>query len=256
MDDSAAVAAAPLLGDKLTGQDPEQFRDETVAGSGMGSSIKSNDSNEEEATSKHSTKLTFRDIVAIQASYSAAANIFQVPSMIGVYGYVLGPIVFALWFGLVYYVAAFVCDVVAASRGRCKHYSDVGFELMGTPGRRIFQAIQLANMLLYIPLALSSAQEALQTIFGKDALGGCTGYWKLIVFGILFVIMQIVKNFKESSSLAYASLGMAFVQACVFAPTLLATNRDWYDKVTSETGQPLDMGPAQPFLHPGSDWWT
>ena len=247
MEDSAAVGAiTSLLGDKPTGLDPEQDLDETVAGS----IIKSNDGDEEGATSKHSTKLTFREIVAIQASYSAAANIFQIPSTIGIYGYVFGPVVFALWFFLEYYIAAFVCDVVAASRGRCKHFSDVGFELMGTPGRRIFQAIQLGNMLFYIPLALESAEQALRTIFGKDTLGGCVGYWKLIVFGILFVIMQVVKNFKESSSLAFASLGMAFLQACVFCPTILSTHRDSYHESS------LYMGPGQPFLHPGADWWT
>ena len=210
-----------------------------------------------EQKKKTESKLTFWEIVAIQASYSAAANIFQIPSMIGTWGYVLGPIVFALWFGLVYFVAAFVCDVVTASKGRCKHYSGVGYELAGNWGSTIFRCVQLVNLILYIPTIVDSAQEALKTIFGPDALGGCDGYWKLIVVGILFVMMQVVKNFKEASWLAYASLAMAFLQACVFAPLILVNTRDEYPTMMSiDSGELLDMGPAQPFLYPDADWWT
>jgi len=222
-----------------------------------GKNLKTNQDNDNNNKRK---QLTFWEIVAIQASYSSAANIFQIPTMIGIWGYVLGPILFGLWFVLVYYIAAFVCDVVAASpHQRCQHYSGVGYELMGQHGRQLFRTVQLVNMLLYIPSVLVSAQEALRTIFGEDSLNGCVGYWKLIVFAILFVILQVVKNFKESSWLAFASLAMAFLQACIFAPILIASQQEEYKDNTllsPDTGEILNKGPAQPFLYPDADWWT
>jgi len=67
--------------------------------------------------------LTFWGIVAIQAAYSTAGGVISMPKIFGTLGYVAGL--------LTYFITAFVCDVVLASKGRCKHFNDVGYELAG-----------------------------------------------------------------------------------------------------------------------------
>lgn len=72
--------------------------------------------------------------------------------------------------------------------------------------------------------------------------------------------MQFVKEFKESSWLAYGSLLCAIVQAFILAPIAIVNGQDNYATMESMDGTALDLGPAQPFLNPdyqgASDWWT
>ena len=100
---------------------------------------------------------------------------------------------------LLYCINAFVCDIVLASGGRCKTLGDVGAKLAGTNGRLVLRGIQLLNMLLYLPTALETIALSLQYIGNKafNHESGCVGYWKLIVFGLLVVLLQAMKSWKS-----------------------------------------------------------
>ena len=141
----------------------------------------------EDVPDRTPSKLTLWEIIAIQASYSSVGGIVVMPFMFGTLGYVLGPIVLALWGLLVYFVATFVCDVVLSSEGRCQEFSDVGYELAGHWGRRVLQVLQLVNLLFYLPTALYTMAMALKPIFPSTYLGGCDGWWIMMAFGLLFV---------------------------------------------------------------------
>jgi hypothetical protein len=178
-------------------------------------------------------KLTFWDITALQAAYSTL-------------GYVLGPIVLALWLLLVYSTAIFVCDVVLASNGRCKHFSDVGYELGGKWGSWTIQILRIAYMLIYLPTSLYTIALSIQAMFPPEYLQGCHGWWILIVFGILFIVLQVVKNFKESAWIAYETLALTIIQSFILIPYGSVSYKDEYTT--------LDLGPSQPFGYPYPEW--
>jgi len=71
---------------------------------------------------------------------------------------------------------------------------------------------------MYLPTEIVTISNSIQAKFGQDCLGGCEGYWKLIVLGILFVLLQLIKHFKESSWLAYGTLSIAIVQSYILNP--------------------------------------
>ena len=200
-------------------------------------------------------KLTLWEITALQAAYSTAGGIVSMPYMFGTFGYVLGPIVLALWLLLVYSIAAFVCDVVLASNGRCKHFSDVGYELGGKWGSWTIQILQIANMLIYLPTSLYTIAISIQAMFPLEYLHGCEGWWILIVSGILFIVSQVVKNFKESAWIAYATLALTITQSFILIPYGLVSHQDEYEtKMSHDTGTSLDLGPSQPFGYPDPEW--
>ena len=175
----------------------------------------------------------------------------MMPYIYGQLGYILGLIVTAVWLILTYLIACFMCDVVISSGGRCKHLPDAGYELGGKWGRRTFQILLYANLLLYLPSALETIAISLQVVFGYpfDGGNGCIGWWKLITFTILFVVVMLVKNWKENSRLAYITVVVVTIKAFVLIPYGLVKYQS--DYMSSD----MNLGPSQPFGNPQPNVW-
>ena len=198
-----------------------------------------------------STRLSFWDIAAIQTSFSTAGVLVMMPYIYGQLGYVLGLIVTAVWLILTYLIACFMCDVVISSDGRCKHLPDAGYELAGKWGRRFFQILLYTNLVFYMPVALETIAISLQVVFGFPFNGGngCIGWWKLITFAILFVVVMLIKNWKESSRVAYITVAVVTLKAFVLIPYGLVKYQS--DYMSSD----MNLGPSQPFGNPQPNVW-
>ena len=197
------------------------------------------------------TGLSFWEIAAIQTSWSTAAVLVMMPYIYGQLGYALALILTSVWLVLTYLIACFMCDVVASSDGRCKHLFDAGYELGGKWGRRILQILQLTNLLFYLPVALETVAISLQVVFGYPFKeNGCIGWWKLITFAILFVVVMLVKTWKESSRLAFITVGVVTLKAFVLIPYGLVRYRS--DYMSSD----MNLGPSQPFGNPQPNVWN
>ena len=166
------------------------------------------------ASSRNDKKLTYWNIVTIQATYSSAGTVVMVPHFIGQWGYVLGPIMLATWMALCYGVACFICDVVLASDGRCRRFSDVGRELGGGTGMRVFQIMQICNLFFYLPNGYFTVVTAFQAMFNNPFNDGegCFGYWLLIVLAIELLLLMALHDFQEASWLLYVSLFVVTVK--------------------------------------------
>ena len=193
-------------------------------------------------------KLRYWDIVVIHATYSTAGGIVVMPYMFGQLGYVLGPIVLGLWMFLLYCINAFVCDIVLASGGRCKTLGDIGAKLAGTHGRLVLRGIQLLNMLLYLPTALETIALSLQYIGNKafNHESGCVGYWKLIVFGLLVVLLQVMKSWKDSAIVSYLIFALVVFKALVLLPYGFVEYKDDYIESKFYQGASLAFGNPDP----------
>jgi hypothetical protein len=145
--------------------------------------------------------LSFWDVFMLQSTYSTAGMIVITPYIFGEWGYVLGPILYALWMLLVYGMACFVCNVMQQSQHEIKHIGDAGFELSGRWGRIIFNTFFMISMISYLPVALETIAISLQAIFGTSFITGkgCVGYWKLITAVALLIFLQIVKRWKGAA---------------------------------------------------------
>ncbi|KAL7549398.1 hypothetical protein ACHAWF_012667 [Thalassiosira exigua] len=226
--------------------------------------------------SNEGRNLGFWDVVLLHTAYSTAGGVIMMvsesytqglcllfflqatncpgqPYIFGQWGYVLAPILIAAWMLLVYGIAAFVCDVMTSPQSKAKHHGDIGFELAGKWGRRIFNFFLLINMWFYLPVALDTIATALQVLGGSPFNDGkgCVGWWRLIVFGALLVILQFVTRWKETAKLTYISVFLLVVKACVLIPYGLFANQDAYKN--SEMTE-KNLGPAQTFLNPEPEW--
>ncbi|KAL7550124.1 hypothetical protein ACHAWF_013360 [Thalassiosira exigua] len=205
--------------------------------------------------SEEGSDLGFWDIVLLHTAYSTAGGVIMMPYIFGQWGYVLAPILIAIWMLLVYGIAAFVCDIITGSKEHVKHHGDVGFELSGKWGRRIFNLFLLVNMWFYLnqPIAMDTIAISLQVLASSPFNGGkgCAGWWRIIAFGALLIILQFVKRWKETSKLAYGSVFLLLIKVLVLIPYGLVANQDEY---MNSNMTEKNLGPAQPILNPEPEW--
>ena len=161
-------------------------------------------------TNKHADKvinkphLKYFDAVVILATFNTSGSIILIPWSYGRIGYIVGPLTHLAIVGMALYFSCFLIDVATSnSKGMCKcrTLGDVGHILAGRFGRRLFVSLQMLNMILYIPVAMETVGLSLQYLSGYK--WNCIGYWNLITFGILLILLQFVKNWKKAAWLAY-----------------------------------------------------
>jgi hypothetical protein len=190
--------------------------------------------------------LSFWDVFMLQSTYSTAGMIVITPYIFGQWGYVLGPILYALWMLLVYGMACFVCNVMQQSQNEIKHMGDVGFELSGRWGRIIFNTVYMISMISFLPVALETIVISLQAIFGTSFITGkgCVGYWKLITAFALLIFLQNVKRWKGAAWISYVSVILLAIKSFVLIPWGLVAGQETYET------SPFNLGPAKPLLSP------
>ncbi|KAL7526154.1 hypothetical protein ACHAWF_001652 [Thalassiosira exigua] len=208
------------------------------------------DAQAEKWESDEGRNLGFWDIFVVQSTYSTAGCVVFTPYIFGQWGYVLGPMLFALWMLLMYGMACFVSNVMQQSHNNIKHHGDAGFELSGYWGRAMFNLFLMLNMIFYLPVAIETVAISLQTIanYPFNDGKGCVGYWKIITAALLFCLLQIVKKWKSVAWISYVSVTLLAIKSFALIPWGLVIGQETY-KTSS-----INLGPAKPFLSPEPTW--
>jgi amino acid permease len=99
---------------------------------------------------------------------------------------------------------------------------------------------------LFLPLLVDNISLSLQYLAGYP-LGDCVGYWKMIVFFLVVVLINLVKSWQHVAWMTWASLIVGILQAFVLIPYASVKYKDEI--------QASDLYvPAQMFGHPDSTW--
>ena len=171
--------------------------------------IDHDDNNDDDSSSPlahHSTKLSFFDAICVLTTFATAGSIVAVPWAVSQLGYVLGPILLITVASMNLYFYSFLIDVAdACPVGSCKTLGDVGHELAGKKGRYLFDAFQIGNLILYMPVALETVGLSLEYLVD----GSCIGWWNIASFAGLIVMVQFMKCWTHVAWLAYITVAIA-----------------------------------------------
>lgn len=106
----------------------------------------------------------------------------------------------------------------------------------------------MLNMILYLPVAMETIGLSLQYLSGY-ALDNCIGYWNIITFGIVLLLLQFIKTWQHASWLAYITTVLAAAKAYGLLPFTFA----YYEEAIKSSDEYL--GPALPAGNPASNWY-
>ena len=139
----------------------------------------------------------------------------------------------------------FLLDVAQTCKeGTCKTLGDVGYALGGKNGRRLFEAFQIGNLIMYMPVALETVGLSLQYLVD----GSCLGWWNIASFVILLVMIQFFKCWHHVAWLAYVTVSIAALKAFVLLPYAFV---EYNDEVLDSDSY---LGPIRPFGNPNPSW--
>mmetsp|Transcript_5800 Transcript_5800/g.17152 ORF Transcript_5800/g.17152 Transcript_5800/m.17152 type:complete len:448 (-) Transcript_5800:382-1725(-) len=91
----------------------------------------------------------------------------------------------------------------------CLTLGDLGFVVLGQPGRHWGNVIQLGNFVLFLPVALLLCATALEGVVDIPAFQGCSDYYILTVAAFCFATTQL-RTLKNTQALALVSLVAVF----------------------------------------------
>lgn len=196
-------------------------------------------------------QLSYWDAVMILTTFNTSGSVILMPWAYGQLGYIIGPLSHIALMGIVLFFNLFLIDVAlldsTGSSRQCRSLGDVGYRLASTFGRGLFLFLQLANLVLYLPVALETIALSIQYLSGY-ALGNCVGWWNLICFGILLLLLQFVKHWHHAAWIAYATVALAALKAFGLLPYAFVTYRD--EVQASDTY----LGPALAAGNPENNW--
>ena len=163
--------------------------------------------------------LRYWDAVMILATFNTSGSIILIPWSYGQLGYIIGPITHLAIVGIVLYFNCFLIDVALSSstkERKIRTLGDVGYTLASKFGRRLFITLQMLNMILYLPVAMETIALSFQYLSGYTF--NCIGYWNIITFGILLILLQFVTKWHQASWIAYITTALAAIKAFGLLP--------------------------------------
>ena len=151
-------------------------------------------------------------------SFAAPSSIMGVAVTFAHAGFLGGTLTCLVVYGASALGALLFVDLLAACPG-AKMFSDVGRVTLGRTGERIGLVLQMANFVLYLPVALLTTAQALQDALQPSGTM-CTNYFVFFVALVCFSTTQ-VRDLSNSSALAIvalvASLAIAVLQVAIAA---------------------------------------
>lgn len=159
-------------------------------------------------------KLSWWGVVATQTTFSTSGALVSIPFAFGQIGYVLGPMLLVGWAVLCLGVNCWLVDV--ALDANCRTLPEVGRALAGDGGRRLVHLVQMANLIVFLPVVLNLTAGALQYV--ADTPWDCIGYWNILCAGGLFGLLQVLRRWSHASWLAYATCCICLCKATSLLP--------------------------------------
>lgn len=94
----------------------------------------------------------------------------------------------------------------------CYTFGDLGDKVLGTPGKIWGNTIQLANFVLFLPVALLLCAEALQGVVQIAAYNGCNDYYIFTIAALCLLTTQ-ARKLSNTQVLSFISLVSVFAIA-------------------------------------------
>jgi len=160
-------------------------------------------------------RLSFPATVATLTTWCTSSAIIGFPFAFGQLGYILAPLILIAWGFISLVVAFFVVDVARDTSATT--LGEVGYVLAGKWGRRAAVWAQLGNLLLFMPTALVIIAGCVQYIAPSSALS-CDGVYTVIICGVLYLVLQVVRSFSHAAILAFLTTLLAIIKACALLP--------------------------------------
>lgn len=199
----------------------------------------------------------FWDTMMMQLTFQTSGAVIGMPFAFATMGYVFALLVLILYIALCMIVVKLVADVqlrTSDAKGReytepCSTLGDVGERLGGRVGRYVLRSFQLTNLYALLMVMLNLMATSLQYI--ANIPWNCLGYWTLLMFAFMVLVLQVVKVWKHNATLAYGGSLLVIVKTLVLLP--------WAYSIYGGDikSLPSYVGNARPFLAPSgyNDWY-
>jgi hypothetical protein len=193
----------------------------------------------------HKTLSLFDTIIMI-TTWTTAGAIIAVPYSFGQFGYIGGSILLLFIILLTLYYLNFLLDVADSCKdGTISCLGDVGYELAGENGRKLFETFQYVNLIFWLPVGLQTITLSFQYIVN----GNCTGMWNIICCVVLYCLLQCMQCWHHMVWIGYITATVTVLKAFVFLPYAYM---EYQDEIQDS---PDYLGPVQAFGNPNPTWY-
>jgi len=206
---------------------------------------------------KSRLNLGFWDTLMMQMTFQTSGAVIGMPFAFATMGYIFALLVLIFYIILCMIVVKLIADVqlrTTDAHGKeytepCTTLGDVGDRMGGRLGRYILRSFQLANLYALLMVMLNLMATSLQYV--SNFPWNCLGYWTLLMFAFMVLVLQVVKVWKHNATLAYGGTLLVCVKTLVLLPWAYGI----YGGDIKDS--PSYVGSAKPFLAPSgyNDWY-
>lgn len=206
---------------------------------------------------KSRLNLGFFDTMMMQLTFQTSGAVIGMPFAFATMGYVFALLVLVIYIILCMIVVKLVADVQLRTRDAkgeeythpCTTLGDIGERLGGRVGRYLLRSFQLANLYALLMVMLNLMATSVQYI--ANSPWNCLGYWTLILFAFMIVVLQCIKVWKHNALLAYGGSLLVCIKTLVLLPWAYSIYQGDIKAL------PSYVGDAKPFLAPSgyNDWY-
>ena len=187
-------------------------------------------------------------VALLLSQYSSAGVLVLMPSFFGSFGYIGGPMWLAVWMGCSTYVG-FQLTPVLLRHPQVSSYGELGYVLMGRPGRALFLFGQLGDLVLYVAVAITFIRE--DFVYGLAAAGDanvlqtCGAAWAVGTWATLTLAVQFFRTFKDGVySIAFVGAALVFIKLLLLIYDAGAERATYQDRPPMQAFGPLSDDPT------------
>ena len=191
--------------------------------------------------------LSLFDTIIMLTTWTTAGVLIAVPYSFGQFGYIGGSMLLLFVILMTLYYLNFLLDVADNCKdGTIMGLGDVGYELAGEKGRKLFETFQYVHLIGWLPVGLQTIAISFQYIVN----GNCTGMWSIICCVVLYCLLQCMQSWHHMVWIGYITATIAVLKACVFLPYAYVRYQD------DIQFSPEYLGPVQAFGNPDPTWYN
>lgn len=206
---------------------------------------------------KSRLNLGFWDTLMMQMTFQTSGAVVGMPFAFATMGYIFALLMLIFYIIICMIVVKLIADVqikTQDAKGReytepCTTLGDVGERLGGKLGRYLLRSFQLANLYALLMVMLNLMATSIQYV--ANFPWNCLGYWTLLMFALMVLVLQVIKVWKHNATLAYGGSLLVCIKTLVLLP--------WSYAIYSGDikSSPSYVGSAKPFLAPSgyNDWY-
>jgi len=171
--------------------------------------------------------LTWTSGAAILATYSVSSSTAFMPFIFGRLGFVLAPVLLALYFGMCGYLQSLVVEI-AAKIPQAHSMPQLAGLVTGRRGSQAYQFFQIANQQLFMPTALWFVVTSFKKIVHPigdhshfNSFLSCNIVWLVLIFLFAIVGSNVQRRFGHAGWLCKLTCMLNLLQVCLIIARVL-----------------------------------